>query len=252
MKKRLSIVIPVYNEEKNIPLIYDALEKILASLKKYEYEIIFVNDGSEDKTWEKIKVIHNKNPRVKGVNLAKNFGHATALQAGLEIAKGDAIIMMDGDLQHPPQLISTFIERWEKGHKIVNTLRTNTEGITFLKKFSSEVFYKTFNSLSLVKLNFGESDFRLIDNEVLRKINKLPESPKFYRGIVHNLGYKISYISYKAEKRKYGKTSYSLLKMIELAILGMASFSHKSLRFFFIFLKSIIKRSGYNIKTTLR
>jgi polyisoprenyl-phosphate glycosyltransferase len=225
VKKLLSIVIPVYNEEENIPLLYEELKKTLKSLSKYKYEIVFVNDGSVDKTWSKIKNIHDKDVNVKGISLSKNFGHATALQAGLESALGDIVIMMDGDLQHPPALIPKLVEKWEKGSKIVNTLRIDTKGIGFFKKITSNLFYKFFNYASSVKINTGEADFRLVDKDILSKINKLPESPKFYRGIVHTMGQKISYIEYAAAKRIYGKSSYSTKKMINLARAGITSFS---------------------------
>jgi polyisoprenyl-phosphate glycosyltransferase len=228
VKKLLSIIIPVLNEEKNIPLVYKGIRKAIVGLKKYKYEIIFVDDGSTDGTWNEIKRIRDLS--VKGISLSKNFGHATALQAGLESASGHAAVMMDGDLQHPPSLIPVLIREWENGNKIVNTLRIDTKDIGFFKKFTSSVFYKLFNYFSVVKINAGEADFRLVDKGVLNKINVLPHNPKFYRGIVHWLGDGIAYVPYTAEKRKYGKSSYSFKKMINLARAGIMTFGTKSFK----------------------
>lgn len=230
MKKLLSIIIPVYNEEKNVTLVYEGIRKVTNSLKKYRYEIIFVDDGSTDQTWNEIKDINHKNASVRGISLTRNFGHATALQAGLESACGDVVVMMDGDLQHPPALIPKLVKEWENGNKIVNTLRVDTKGIRFFKKITSMIFYKSLSYLSSVKINVGEADFRLIDREVLTKINNLPETPKFYRGIMHWTGYEITYVQYTAEKRRYGKSSYSLQKMTDLARAGLTSFSVRPLK----------------------
>ncbi|OGH05257.1 MAG: hypothetical protein A2W22_01400 [Candidatus Levybacteria bacterium RBG_16_35_11] len=230
MKKLLSVVIPVYNEEKNVTLLYQGLLKITNSLRRYRYEIIFVDDGSTDRTWNEIKDINQKDANVKGISLTRNFGHATALQAGLESALGDLVVMMDGDLQHPPELIPKLIKEWGKGNKIVNTLRINTENIGFFKKITSQVFYKILSYFSSVRINAGEADFRLIDKEVLTKINNLPETPKFYRGIMHWIGYEITYVKYTARERRYGKSSYNLQKMTELARAGLTSFSVRPLK----------------------
>ena len=230
MKKLLSIIIPVYNEEKNVTLLYEQLLKVIKSLNEYRYEIIFVDDGSTDQTWTEIKDINQKNTNVKGISLTRNFGHATALQAGLESACGDAVIMMDGDLQHPPELIPKLVKEWKNGNKIVNTLRVDTKKIGLFKKTASNVFYKIMSYFSLIRINAGEADFRLIDKEVLGKINNFPESPKFYRGIVHWIGYQIVYVKYTAQERKYGKSSYNLRKMTELARAGFTSFSVRPLK----------------------
>jgi polyisoprenyl-phosphate glycosyltransferase len=230
MKKLLSVVIPLYNEEKNITLMYEGILKAINGLKNYNYEIIFVDDGSKDLTWNEVTNINYKDTNVKGIRLSRNFGHATALQAGLESAQGDGAIMMDGDLQHPPKLIPELVKEWENGNMVVNTLRTNTKKLGFFKKITSKAFYKILGYFSYVKINNGESDFRLVDKEVLSKINSLPETPKFYRGIIHWIGYESVYVKYTAEERKYGKSSYTLQKMVELARIGFTSFSVKPLK----------------------
>jgi polyisoprenyl-phosphate glycosyltransferase len=230
MKRLLSVVIPVYNEEKNVTLVYQRIIKTVRSLKKYNYEIVFVDDGSIDLTWNEIKDINSKDVNVRGIRLTRNFGHATALQAGLEAARGEGVIMMDGDLQHPPELILELVKEWEGGKMIVNTLRIDTKNIGFLKKITSKMFYKILSYFSSVKINNGESDFRLIDKEVLDKVNSLPETPKFYRGIIHWIGYENAYIEYIAEERKYGRSSYTMTKMVELARAGLTSFSVKPLK----------------------
>jgi dolichol-phosphate mannosyltransferase len=229
MKKTVSIIIPVHNEEENIPLVYKETKKIISSLK-YNFEIIFVNDGSSDSSWKQIKTLSGVDKNVKGINFSRNFGHPAALQAGLENALGDAVISMDGDLQHPPKIIKEMLVKWETGAQIVNTVRKSTEGASFFKKISAKLFYKIINSLSGIAINDGEADFRLIDKKVLKVINNLPESPKFYRGIVNWVGFEKAIINYDAPRRKYGNSSFTIKKMFELARIGLTSFSMKPLK----------------------
>lgn len=229
-KQLLSIVLPSYNEEKNVPLVYQAvLENI--DHKTYDYEMIFVNDGSRDGTWNSIVAVAARDPKVRGINLSRNFGHHAALQAGLESANGDAVIMLDSDLQHPPKLIPKLIEKWQAGNDIVNTVRQSTEGTGFFKNVTGSMFYKILNSISDLKLNEGEADYRLVNRRALDALNSLPESPKFYRGLVNWVGFSVAHVPYRAEARRHGKSSYTLKKMFELARLGLTSFSMKPLKF---------------------
>jgi glycosyltransferase involved in cell wall biosynthesis len=231
-KKLLSVVLPSYNEEKNIQLVYKDLLKHIDK-KKFDYEFIFVNDGSRDGTWSEIKRLSTKDKSVTGLNFSRNFGHHAALEAGLNIAKGDAVIMMDADLQHPPSLIPALLKQWEKGNDIVNTVRLTTENVGPLKKIPSMMFYKVLNTLSDLKLKDGESDFRLVSRKALDSLNALPESPKFYRGLINWIGYDVARVEYNAQARIHGKSSYTLKKMVELARLGLTSFSMKPLKFIF-------------------
>lgn len=233
-KTLLSIVLPSYNEEKNVTLVYKELMKYIDT-KKFDYEIIFVNDGSRDNTWNEIEKISKSDKSVRGINFSRNFGHHAALEAGLLNAKGDVVIMMDADLQHPASIIPELIVRWEEGFDIVNTVRLSTENAGMFKNITSTLFYKILNSLSDLQLCDGESDYRLISRKALDSLNSLPESPKFYRGLINWIGYKVARVEFRAQARQYGKSSYTLKKMIELARLGLTSFSMKPLKFIIAF-----------------
>lgn len=233
-KKLISVVLPSYNEEKNISLAYDEILNNIDT-KKYDYELIFVNDGSRDNTWGEIVELSKTNRRVHGINFSRNFGHHAALQAGIEAARGGAVIMMDADLQQPPSLIPTLLSKWEEGFEIVVTVRKSTENATIFKMLTAKIFYKILNNLSDLQLNEGEADFRLMDRKALDALNAMPETPKFYRGLVNWIGYKTVRVPYVAVARRHGRSSYTLKKMIELARLGLTSFSMKPLKFIISF-----------------
>jgi len=228
-KQLISVVLPSYNEEKNIVLIYEELLQYIDA-KSFDYEFIFVNDGSIDKTWQEITKLTKKDKNVKGINFSRNFGHHAALEAGLIDASGDAVIMMDTDLQHPPSVIPSLIEKWTEGFDVVNTVRLSTENIGFIKKFTSLMFYRLLNSLSDLDLRDGEADYRLISRKALDKLNSLPETPKFYRGLINWIGYDACRVEFRAQSRRHGKSSYTIKKMLELARLGLTSFSMKPLK----------------------
>lgn len=228
-KPLLSVVLPSFNEEKNIPLVYGELLKYIDK-SKFEYELIFVNDGSRDDTWGQIKKLANKDKNVIGINFSRNFGHHAALEAGLTASAGDIVIMMDADLQHPPELIPTLIAKWREGFDIVNTVRLSTDNAGFAKKVTSKIFYKILNGMSDLELHDGEADYRLVSRRTLDNLNALPESPKFYRGLINWIGYDVARVPYTAQARMHGKSSYTLKKMIELARLGLTSFSMKPLK----------------------
>jgi glycosyltransferase involved in cell wall biosynthesis len=225
----LSVVIPAHDEEKNIPLIFKQVTVALAGLD-VQAEFIFVNDGSKDGTWNEIEKLCKDNLNVRGINLARNFGHAAALEAGLDSSSGDAIVMMDADLQHPPALIPTLISKWRQGYEVVNTVRVVTSGVSRSKSISSRLFYRLINSISELELSEGEADFRLISKKVNESLKKLPESPKFYRGLINWLGFPTSKVEFNASARIFGKSSYSVNKMLEFARLGITSFSKKPLK----------------------
>jgi dolichol-phosphate mannosyltransferase len=228
-KQLLTVVLPSYNEEKNVSLVYQELLRYIDT-KQFTYEFIFVNDGSRDDTWLEIVKLTKKDKNVKGLNFSRNFGHHAALEAGLQAATGDAIIMMDADLQHPPSLIPRLIEKWQEGYDVVNTVRLTTENAGFMKNFTSTFFYKVLNSLSDLKLRDGEADYRLMSRRALDSLNALPETPKFYRGLINWIGYDVYRVEFKAQARQHGKSSYTLKKMLELARLGLTSFSMKPLK----------------------
>jgi len=232
VKKILSVVLPSYNEEKNVPLVYNELKKYIDK-SRFDYELIFINDGSKDRTWEAIKKVSEVDKRVRGINFSRNFGHAVALEAGLLDAKGDVVIMMDSDLQHPPSLIPDLIAKYDEGFDIVNTVRLSTEDTGLFKNLSSKIFYGLMNGISDLNLREGEADYRLVSRRALDTLNSLNETPKFYRGLVNWIGYDTARIEYKAGSRLHGKSSYTLKKMLELARMGITSFSLRPLKLIF-------------------
>ena len=237
MKKQLiSIILPFYNEERNVSLIYEQILKNITNLEdKYFFEIICVDDGSRDKTWEKISEISKEDKRIKGIRFSRNFGHQYAIEAGLKEAKGEAVIMLDSDLQHPPEIIPILIKKWKEGFDIVNTKRIETSKVRFFKKTTSKLFYKILNSISKIHIEEGSSDFRLIDRKVVNILNTMNEKGKFYRGLVNWVGFRKTTILFNVRRRKYGKSSYSLKKMMELARVGITSFSYLPMKLILIF-----------------
>lgn len=229
MKKQnflLSIIIPVYNEEKNIlPL----LKRLLPVVKKYSYEIIFVDDGSTDQTVEEIKKQTLKNQRIKLISFTRNFGHQAALTAGYQFVSGDCVVTMDADLQDPPELIDQLVKKWQEGFKIVYAKRQERKD-SFFKKVTASFFYHLINFLSETPIPKQIGDYRLLDKKVVDFLNKLPEKSRFLRGLVAWGGYSSTTVSFKRERRFAGKTHYPLSKMINFALNGIVSFSTKPLK----------------------
>jgi len=224
----LSVVIPIYNEELNIVELNSRIGLALGNVKNYE--IIFVDDGSTDGTLQMIKNLADGNSRIKFLSFSRNFGHQNALRAGLEFATGDCVVSMDGDLQHPPELIVRMIEKWQEGFEIVYTIRKDCEKISFIKRKTANIFYKLMSTLSDVNIPQGAADFRLLDKKIVEIIMKMNENNLFLRGLVSWVGFNQFAIEYEPEARFAGKTKYSLRKMISLAINGITSFSIKPLR----------------------
>lgn len=231
-KELLSVVLPSFNEEKNISLVYAEIKKHIDE-RRFDFEIIFVNDGSRDGTWGSIEDLSKSDRRVKGIDFSRNFGHAVALEAGLTNARGDIIVMMDADLQHPPRMLPDLIAKYDEGYDIVNTVRLATEDVSIFKKLTSRGFYWFINSMSDLELHDGEADYRLVSRRALDTLNSLRETPKFYRGLVNWIGYDVARVEYQAGSRLHGKSSYTLKKMLELARMGVTSFSLKPLKLIF-------------------
>lgn len=230
---KLSIVVPIMNEEGNIKNLISRLE---IALEKYsDYEIIFVDDGSSDGTLNVIKKEAVKNNKIKFLSFSRNFGHQNALRAGLDFAGGDCVISMDGDLQHPPELIPELVKKWQEGFEIVYTLRKDDPSISVFKRKTASVFYGIMNRFSEIKIDHGAADFRLLDRKVVEVIKTIREDNLFMRGMISWLGFKQIGIEYMPEKRNWGKTKYTFKKMFKFALSGITSFSTKPLHISTIF-----------------
>jgi dolichol-phosphate mannosyltransferase len=233
MKKEIegtiSIIIPCFNEESNLSEIYSRLLLTLNS-NSIRYEIIFINDGSQDDTSLILERLSKQDKHTHFITFSRNFGHQAALKAGLDFCTGEAAISMDADLQHPPEMIPKFVEKWRDGYDIVYTQRQPSKDTSFLKRILSLYFYKLMNSLSDISFDNGIADFRLLDRKVIDMIKNTPESNLFLRGYISWIGFKTFKIIYQPNKRFTGTTKYSYRKMMSLAVNGITSFSIKPLR----------------------
>lgn len=248
--KKISIVIPAYNEEGNVAMIHQKIKEVFDGLHHYDFEIIFVNDGSRDNTQQKLEELSSQYEEVKFIEFSRNFGHQPAVKAGMDNAHGNAVISMDGDLQHPPELIPEMIEKWEEGYDIVFTIRTYPKEISYFKRKTSDLFYKLLSSLSDVNLTKGGgSDFRLMDASAVEVIRTFNEDDLFLRGLTSWMGFRQTGIDFKAHERLYGQSSYNLKKMFTFAFTGITAFSVKPLYLaaYLGFLFSAISIVGYGV-----
>lgn len=229
-KKILSIVIPCFNEEEVIRETINQISAFASSLYEMNVEIIFVDDGSKDATSAIIKVAIKNLPDTTLIKLSRNFGHQTAVMAGLEVAKGDAVVIIDADLQDPPYVIHEMISKWHEGYDVAYGLRIDREGETLFKKITAKFFYRFINLISDIKIPVDTGDFRLIDRKILEIIKSMHEQDKYLRGMIAWTGFKQIAIPYKREKRFSGNTKYPLRKMLKFAIDGILSFSTKPLQ----------------------
>jgi glycosyltransferase involved in cell wall biosynthesis len=228
MKKRISIVIPVCNEEANVSIITAALLDVFAPLP-YIFTITFVDDGSTDGTIAELKNLSAENNNVFFISLARNFGHQNALKAGLDFVDGDGVIMMDGDMQHPPDLIPEMLQQWESGHDVVYTIRKDHKETPLMKRKTSDMFYNLINNLSDIELEQGTADFRLMDKKVVEVFRSFKETDLFMRGLVKWMGFHQIGIEYDPAQRTHGKSKYTLKKMVRFALQGITSFSTRPL-----------------------
>ena len=226
---KLSIVIPFYNEENMIQKMYDALVAEINKITKAEFEIIFINDGSKDRTFEKMLAIADGDSRVKYISFSRNFGKEAGTIAGLEYATGEAVILMDGDLQHPPALLPQMIEAYEQGYDVVSARRTRT-GEKPHRTFLAKHFYRLANKMMDIELMDGVSEFRLFSRKAVRAILSLQEYNRFSKGIFSWIGFKEKVIEYENQVRTVGETKYSLKFSLNYAIQGILSFNDKPLR----------------------
>ncbi len=225
----LSLVVPAYKEEANLTHLHEELVESLTPLG-YVWELIIVDDGSPDKTWECIVELQRRDSRIRGVRLSRNFGHQYALLAGMSEARGGAVITLDADLQHPPSLIPSLVREWQGGSKIVHTVRRDCLGVSWSKRLTSKMFYRVFSFLSGVDISPGMADFRLLDQQVVREILRLKESGLFLRGLVQWVGYPNTRVEYDCAERFAGQTSYTFGRMLHFAWTGITSFSVVPLR----------------------
>jgi dolichol-phosphate mannosyltransferase len=225
-----SVVVPLFNEELVINESYRRLKAVMDSTNE-KYEIVFVNDGSKDKTEYITENICKKDENIKLVNFSRNFGHQAAITAGMNEASGDAVIVIDADLQDPPETILKMIDKWKEGYDVVYGKRAKREGETFFKKFTAKSFYRLLRSITSIDIPVDAGDFRLIDRKVCNALNALPEKNRYVRGLVSWLGFKQTYVEFVRQERYAGETKYPLKKMMKLAFDGITSLSYKPLTF---------------------
>ena len=228
--KKITIIIPAYNEEESLPLLYDRLNKVTSNLKEYEFEMLFINDGSKDKTIEIIKTFRAKDERVSYVDFSRNFGKEIAMIAGLDYAKGDCVIFIDADLQDPPELIPELIKYWEQGYDDVYAKRRSRKGETFLKKFTSKMYYKILQSVTRVEIQKDTGDFRLLDRRCVNALKQLRETQRCSKSMFSWIGYNKKEVLFDRDPRVAGETKWNYKKLIDLAIDGITSFTTSPLR----------------------
>ena len=228
--KKILIIVPAYNEEESLPFLYERLTKLIDSIENYEFEVLFINDGSKDKTLEMIKDLRKKDKRFCYVNLSRNFGKEVAMMAGLDYANGDAVIFIDADLQDPPELIPELIKYWEEGYDDVYAKRKSREGETFFKKFTSKMYYKVLQKMTRIEIQKDTGDFRLLDRRCVNALKKLRESQRNTKSMFSWIGYNKKEVLFDRDARIAGKTKWNYRKLVDLAIDGITSFTTSPLR----------------------
>ncbi|WP_054023723.1 glycosyltransferase family 2 protein [Bacillus sp. FJAT-28004] len=226
---KYSVIVPMYNEEEVIEHTYERLKLVMDNTNE-PYELIFVNDGSKDRTVELVSMICDFDPNVRLINFSRNFGHQIAISAGMDYAQGDAIVVIDADLQDPPEVIIDMIAKWKEGFEVVYGKRLKRKGETMFKKMTAKLFYRTLRSLTNVDIPVDTGDFRLIDRKVCDVLRGLKEKNRFVRGLVSWIGFNQTMVEYEREERFAGETKYPLKKMIAFALDGITSFSYKPLK----------------------
>lgn len=224
-----SVVVPIFNEEEVLSPFYERLKNVMNSLNG-DYEIIFVNDGSTDHSMDELLKLRQSDSRVKIIEFSRNFGHQIAITAGLDHTNGQAIIIMDGDLQHPPEIIPKLIQKWKERFELVYTVRKETKDASFFKNLSASVFYSLMNKIGDIQIPKHGADFRLVDRKVLESLKLLRERSRFMRGLFNWVGYSQTSVEFEADARYAGATKYSLKRMIQFALDGITSFSSFPLR----------------------
>ena len=228
--KDLSIIIPIYNEEDNIKPLFERLSKVVSQLN-IDTEYVFVNDGSKDKSIVLIKELMASDANVRYIDFSRNFGHQVAVTAGLDHCKGKAVVIIDADLQDPPELIIDLYNKWKEGYEVVYAKRRSREGENFLKKYTAKFFYRLLQRITSINIPVDTGDFRIIDRKIVEVLKNMPEQQKFLRGQISWIGFKQTYIEYDRDARYAGKTGYTYKKMIRFALDGITSYSNLPLKF---------------------
>ena len=229
-KKLVTILVPAYNEQEVLNLLYDRLEKLMNENTNYDFEVLLVNDGSKDKTFEIMQELREKDKRFCYLNLSRNFGKETAMIAGLDYCKGDAVVIIDADLQDPPELIPEMIKYWEEGYDDVYAKRRSREGETWLKKFTSKMYYRVLQGFTRIEIQKDTGDFRLLDRRCVEALKSMRENQRYTKGLFSIIGYNKKEILYDRDPRAAGQTKWNYGKLIDLSIDGITSFTTSPLR----------------------
>lgn len=229
-RKKIVILIPAYNEEEVLGKLYKRLDKLAKQTKNYQLEFLFVNDGSRDKTLEVLKDYRSKDHRISIVSFSRNFGKEIAMMAGLDHADGDAVVIIDADLQDPPELIPEMIKHWEEGYEDVYARRVSRAGETWLKKFTSKAFYKVLQKSTRIPIQRDTGDFRLLDRRCVLALRQIRESQRYTKGMYSWIGFRKKEITYMRDPRAAGQTKWNYYKLVNLAIEGLTSFTTAPLR----------------------
>ncbi len=227
MNKLLSLIVPVFNEEEVLPVSYARMSAAMQALTGYDYEIIYVNDGSRDGTMKQLRAIAKEHNEVRVISFSRNFGHQLAVTAGMDNARGDALIIIDADLQDPPEVIAELVKAWENGADIAYGKRLKREGETVFKKLTAFCYYRLLNAMSAYPIPLDTGDFRLLDKKVADVFLKMREHNRFLRGMSGWMGFDAVPVEYVRHERQAGKTKYTLKKMLRLAFDGILGFSYK-------------------------
>lgn len=228
--KKVSILVPAYNEEEVLYALYDRLENVMNKLSNYGFEVLLINDGSKDNTLNILRELRKRDERICYINLSRNYGKETAMIAGLDYVTGDCCIILDADLQDPPELIEEMLKYWEEGYDDVYAKRRSRAGESFMKKFTSSLFYKTLQRSTRIPIQKNTGDFRLLDRRCVDALRKFRESERYTKGMFSWIGFNKKEILFDRDPRIAGTTKWNYWKLIDLAIEGITSFTTKPLR----------------------
>ena len=229
-RELLTVVVPVFNEGKTIDVFYTRMKKVVDSLSPMSYELIFVDDGSRDDSFARLTSLADRDDRVLVVKLSRNFGHQIAVTAGVDAAQGDVVVIIDADLQDPPEVIPRMIEKWREGYDVVYGVREKREGETWMKLFTAALFYRIMKRITRIEIPVDVGDFRLMSRRVVDRFKLIRERDRFVRGLVSWVGFPQTGVLYNREKRYAGETKYPVFKMIKFSLDGITSFSHAPLK----------------------